>query len=332
MQMSCTAVITTINSPTKALKEVSKKLPLIVIGDEKTPKDWKCDGVDYYNGSIGLSYVLPKNHYARKNLGYLKAMMDGADCIYDTDDDNIPNNNWNARERECKAMSAENKGWVNIYSSFTKYTIWPRGLPLTEIDKRPRLSDPVQISSPIHQGLADGSPDVDAIWRLTRGGDINFEYQRSIHLPPGTWSPFNSQSTWWFKEAFPLMYLPQYCSMRMTDIIRSFVAQRCLWEMGKGVVFHSPSDVIQERNKHDLMKDFEDEVQGYLYNDKIKQSLDELNLHKNMFMSIKECYMKLCEIGVVSFDELTSLSQWLLDVDKILYRNNGIASTNMATP
>jgi len=32
-----------------------------------------------------------------------------------------------------------------------------------------------------------------------------------------------------------LMYLPIKASFRMTDIYRSFVAQRCLWELGEGV-------------------------------------------------------------------------------------------------
>src|SRR5574339_519331 len=315
--MNYSAVITTINEPTKAIKEFAKRLPLIVIGDEKTPRDWNYEGVKYYNGSIGLSYVLPKNHYARKNLGYLKVMMDGADCIYDTDDDNIPNENWKLRERECKAMPVSNKGWVNVYASMLSDKIWPRGLPLNQIHSIPSLSDPVQITSPVHQGLADKSPDVDAIWRLMNNKTVSFHYDRSIYLNPGTWSPFNSQSTWWFKEAFPLMYLPQYCTMRECDIIRSYVAQRCLWEMGYGVVFHSPSEVIQERNEHDLMQDFKDEIGIYLNADKIKVALDGLELKKDVIENIHACYCKLMDIGVTSQKEIHSLEQWLTDIYKL---------------
>lgn len=320
--MNYAAVITTINEPTKAVKEVAKRLPLIVIGDEKTPDDWgdytEDNNVDFFYGhSLPFSYQPPINHYARKNLGYLLAMQQGADCIYDTDDDNIPNNNWKLRERECKVLQVQGTGWTNVYSYFTKYTIWPRGLPLTEIDSKPRLGEPTGISSPIHQGLADGSPDVDAIWRLTRGGDIKFEYDRSVYLPKGVWGPFNSQTTWWFKEAFPLMYLPQYCSMRMSDIIRSFVAQRCLWGMGTGVVFHSPSEVIQERNEHDLIRDFEDEIPGYLMNDKIKVALDGLKLSNDIFSNLKYCYVSLFEIGIIPAPELASLNQWINDIYKI---------------
>lgn len=324
-----TAVITTINEPTKAVKEIAKRLPLIVIGDEKTPISWLCsiENATYYNGKLPFSYQPPTNHYARKNVGYLLAMQHGADCIYDTDDDNIPNDHWRLRERECKAMTGEKKGWCNVYANFTKYAIWPRGLPLNEIHSKIRLSEPNEISSPIHQGLADNSPDVDAIWRLTRGGVIKFEYDRSVHLAPGTWAPFNSQSTWWFKEAFPLMYLPQYCSMRMTDIIRSFVAQRCLWEMGYGVVFHSPSEVVQERNYHDLMKDFEDEIQGYLMNNRIKQALDELILVGGIMSNMIDCYVELIRIGILPEDEYNSVRNWIDDINKVW---NGNAVKNMA--
>lgn len=318
------AVITTINEPTKAVKEFAKRIPLIVIGDEKTNGWAYCEVTDfeYYPSSriLPFSYQPPLNSYARKNLGYLLAMQQGAYCIYDTDDDNIPNENWKLRERESWAMQViMKKGWCNVYDAFQdKYKIWPRGLPLTEVNNLLLMGEPYEIKSPIHQGLADNSPDVDAIWRLTRGEYISFEYQRSVYLPPGTWSPFNSQTTWWFKEAFPLMYLPQYCTMRMTDIIRSFVAQRCLWEMGYGVVFHSPSEVVQERNPHDLMKDFEDEILGYLHNDEIKIALDGLYLSGNdVLVNMADCYCELVRIGILPDGELYHLDCWMHDVSKI---------------
>jgi hypothetical protein len=38
----------------------------------------------------------------------------------------------------------------------------------------------------------------------------------------------------------PLLYLPSHCCFRMTDIWRSFIAQRCLWELGHWVVCQAP--------------------------------------------------------------------------------------------
>lgn len=291
-----------------------------MIGDEKTPEEWWCKNANFYSGyGSEFVYKLPVNHYARKNMGYLVAMEQGYDCIYDTDDDNIPNENWKLRERQSWAMSATDQGWMNVYRKFTSDNVWPRGLPLKYIHQWGSLSNPQEVISPIQQGLADKSSDVDAIWRLVFDKENEgFNYQRSAHLPKGTWCPFNSQSTWWFKEAFPLMYLPQYCSFRMTDIWRSFVAQRCLWEMGYGVVFHSPAEVVQERNPHDLMRDFEDEIPGYLNNDKIKEHLDTIELGKDVYENIYECYWELCRIGILPKEEMTSLKQWIGDCKNIL--------------
>lgn len=315
--MNYTAVITTINEPTKAVKEFAKRLPLIVIGDEKTPiTNW--DGVHYFGiRSYPYNYKPPLNHYARKNLGYLAAMEAGYDCIYDTDDDNIPNENWKLRDRKCRAMQPEGKGWCNVYRYLVP-DLWPRGLPLTHINSVFKLSDPLEIPSPIHQGLADNDPDIDAICRLIHSPNTCFKYDRTIHLPPGTWSPFNSQTTWWFKEAFPLMYLPQYCTMRATDIVRSYIAQRCLWELGCGVVFHSPSEVIQERNPHDLMSDLRDEIAIYLNADNIKMALDELFIGSDsMAECIEECYRVLILKGMWDKREMISLKQWLNDIKGI---------------
>lgn len=68
----------------------------------------------------------------------------------------------------------------------------------------------------------------------------------------------------------------------MTDIWRSFVAQRVAWECGWSVLFHGPT-VWQERNDHNLMRDFEDEVPGYLNNSAIREALESLSLQKRLF-------------------------------------------------
>ena len=130
---------------------------------------------------------------------------------------------------------------------------------------------------PIQQGLVDGDPDVDAIYRLVLDLPFQFTAGPSVALGPGAWCPFNSQNTSWWPEAYPLMYLPAYCSFRMTDIWRSFVAQRIAWENGWSVLFHEAT-VRQRRNPHDLLRDFRDEVPGYLANREICAALQALEL------------------------------------------------------
>ena len=50
----------------------------------------------------------------------------------------------------------------------------------------------------------------------------------------------------------------------MTDIWRSFVVQRILWENEWRLSFHSLT-AYQERNAPSLMRDFEDEISGSFY-------------------------------------------------------------------
>jgi hypothetical protein len=310
-------------------KETSKRnLPFIVIGDTKSPKEFKIEGCDFYSIdkqlTLGYNLVenLPVKHYARKNLGYLIAISKGAETIIETDDDNLPLGNfWDERNRNVDAHLLQHKSWVNIYKYFTDVHIWPRGFALENIlNELPKLENQVQITSPIQQGLADENPDVDAIYRLTLPLPITFFKSNSIALGKDTICPFNSQNTTWFKEAFPLLYLPSYCSFRMTDIWRSFVAQRIAWSCGWSILFHQ-STVRQERNEHNLMVDFKDEISGYSNNLQIMKSLNALVLNlgeqhigNNMIL----CYQKLIELNLVGSEEMPLLKAWLKDIKEIL--------------
>ena len=131
-----------------------------------------------------------------------------------------------------------------------------------------------------------------------------FDRRDSIHLGPGNWCPFNTQSTWWWPEAYPLLYIPSSCSFRMCDIWRGFVAQKCLWQTGQGIIFHAP-EVKQNRNQHNLFRDFEDEIDGYLSNEKIRKTLDALVFDSNnMNHNLLSCYEALVEGGFFPNTEL----------------------------
>lgn len=311
-----TSVITTINYPTEAVKELAKRTDLIVVGDVKTPKDWHYDNVQFIGSDVQLRFS-PNNHYSRKNLGYLAAIAGGAEVIYDTDDDNIPNENWKERTVEVEANESIEDGWYNVYDLFTDNFVWPRGFSLRHLDNFPSTGPKKTQNSSIQQGVSNGEPDVDAIWRLSHNHANIFGVKKSIYLKPGAWCPFNSQSTWWFPKAYPLMYLPVTASFRMTDIWRSFVAQRCLWEMGEGVTFHTPAEVYQDRNEHDLLKDFEDEIPGYLLNDKIVNILSGLSLSGDVCQNLMSCYKALEDNQIVPMHEIRSVSAWIKDIQKI---------------
>jgi hypothetical protein len=120
----------------------------------------------------------------------------------------------------------------------------------------------------------------------------------------------------WFAKAFPLLYLPSYCSFRMTDIWRSFVAQRIAWENGWSVLFRSP-DLSQERNEHSLMRDFADEIPGYLHNREIGERLERLKLvagPENLGENLIRCYEELVRLTVVGAEEIALLKAWEKDI------------------
>jgi len=328
-------VITTIANPTKSVRILARKLSekgsLIIIGDKKGPTSYDIPNAQFYSLEkqltldFKLANKLPTGHYSRKNIGYLLAMQQGEDCIYETDDDNKPNEYWKVRNKKTSSLIAENTSWINVYKHFSSENIWPRGFlidRITDSETIPRHNGKIQeIEAPIQQGLANISPDVDAIWRLTRDREFYYERNESIALQEGSWCPFNTQSTWWWKEAFPLLYLPSYCSFRMTDIWKSFVAQRCLWEMDYKLVFHAP-EADQDRNIHDLMKDFEAEVPGYLSNERLTQVLEATKLAsgiENTPDNLIRCYEALTREGIFPKEELTLVKAWVNDLNPLLF-------------
>ena len=91
------------------------------------------------------------------------------------------------------------------------------------------------------------------------------------------------------------MYLPSTCSFRLTDIYRSYIAQRILWECNTFLSFH-PSTVRQIRNSHDLIEDFYYETDSYIKIDKLAYILDKLKLYKgegNILKNLILCYEEL---------------------------------------
>jgi hypothetical protein len=331
------AVITTIQKPTLSVFRLVERLSvagakLIVAGDLKGPfqyegregEQWPVKFLsleDQVKSGFRLAENLPTKHYARKNIAYLHAIRSEAECIYETDDDNSPNDSWQIRgERiaEGSRVGASESRWVNIYRYFSEDNIWPRGLPLDEIRRQPPEANSltVPLRAPVQQGLVNGSADVDAIWRLVMDRDFHFDNGPSIHLEPGNWCPFNTQSTWWWPVAYPLLYIPSYCSFRMCDIWKSFVAQRCLWAVGMGVVFHSP-EVFQDRNPHDLMVDFRDEIPGYEQNRRIAEILDGLDLvagEEAVGSNLRTCYANLIKHGIFPDKEIILVDAWLNDL------------------
>jgi len=312
-------VMTTINKPTQAVINFSKlnDFTLFISGDNKTPKDWQLKNASYISISDQrkkyprLSKKIAENHYSRKNFAYLEAINAGHDTIYETDDDNLPYPsfpNFLKKEKNIEEVMAPPS--FNIYKLFTNKKVWPRGIPLDQINNPVKKTVRRTIRPLIQQSLADLDPDVDAIYRLTNAAEIIFKKNKIFALAKKTYCPFNSQNTLWNKEVFPLLYLPSTIDARVTDIWRGYIAQRILWELDSRVIFTSPS-VYQIRNIHNFMKDFQQEIDLYLKTEGLLKTLDSLVLKGSQNDMLITVYEALIREGYFHKEELSGLNEWL---------------------
>lgn len=299
---------------------------LIVAGDRKTPVDWALEGCTFLSAArqeacgYRIARELPWNHYCRKMIGYVHAIRGGAGMIADTDDDNLPKNGWTfpAFDGRFRA-AADDLGFVNAYRLYTGMHIWPRGFPLELITSAgARLDgnrlDPADVRVGIWQALADGDPDVDAIYRLTSNAPCTFDDGPPVVLGKGTACPFNSQNTAFRRECFPLLYLPAHVTFRFTDILRGLVAQPILWAAGYRLGF-TAATVVQERNPHDYLKDFQSEIPCYLHAAAVLEAAaSEASTAFSIADNLHRVYRALARIGIVPDAELKLLDAWLADV------------------
>jgi hypothetical protein len=315
-------VITTIFEPTEAIRSFAEKkeYKLIVVADRKTPTFWNQDRVDFLSldeqdkRSHLLSRMIPFDHYSRKMLGYLKAIQGGADSIIDADDDIYPKSNWSFPAYDGNYDTTDANGFINVYSYFTIERIWPRGLPQRKIlqppsDKIKRVNKSIRVG--IWQGLSDKQPDVDAVFRQQHNRDFYFNEADPIVLEKETISPFNSQNTSFRKEVFPLLYLPATVSFRFTDILRGYIAQPILWNLGYNLGFIH-ANTIQHRNQHDPAEDLKAEIPMYEHAGRIPEIVSAAIGEKNsMADNLFNAYQAMTAEKITGDQELGILEAWL---------------------
>ncbi|MCP9493197.1 MAG: STELLO glycosyltransferase family protein [Pyrinomonadaceae bacterium MAG19_C2-C3] len=321
-------IITSIFPPTRAVLDFARldEWQTIVVGDRKTPEPWMASGVRYVSvvaqesSDYKIAAHLPWNHYCRKMIGYVEAMRSGAEIIVDTDDDNIPKNDWAIPAfAGTFETTKEDAGFINVYRAFTDKHIWARGFPLNLINEEAAMRDALMTKKQtnevgIWQGLADGDPDVDAIYRLTNNQPCYFKDRDPFVLARGTLSPFNSQNTAFRRELFPLLYLPSHVTFRFTDILRGLVAQPLMWQAGFLLGF-TKATVVQERNPHDYLRDFESEIPCYLFPEKIIEIVQtSISAGKSLAVNLHAAYEALMRNNIVPAQEMQTLTAWLEDM------------------
>ena len=317
-------VITSINGVTEAIEKFSKikGWQVVVVADLKS-KPYEYKNVKFLTvdeqEELGFKTfeTTPVNHYSRKNIGYLYAISQGADYIYDTDDDTIPYENWDIKEFVCDTVVSGDK-YINPFSFFTKQNVWPRGFHLPYINKKKNYNKTDQVVNiGVWQGVIDGDSDFDAIYRLTVDKHVKFDQKPDISISKDSYAPFNTQSTLWNKDLYSLMYVPITVDFRFTDILRGYIAQRIMWDHEYRLGFHAPN-TFQVRNVHDYYKDFLGEISMYQSIPKVVEVLDTVELsNESIENDLSLVYSSLADKDIVSTLEIDNLKNWINDINNL---------------
>tara|TARA_B100000965_G_scaffold333803_1_gene298870 strand:- start:278 stop:1195 length:918 start_codon:yes stop_codon:yes gene_type:complete len=273
-------ISTSINPPTKAIRkfDTMNGWKLIVVGDLKTPKNYKLkNGIylspkDQIKINKKLSNLIGWNCIERRNFGFILAKKLGAEIVAIVDDDNIPKKNWGKNLLVKKKVSINYcKTKLNVFDPIylTNYKhLWHRGFPVELIDDRDaKVLNKKKIKVDIQADFWDGDPDIDAICRMMYKPNCNFK-TNPFPFFSNKLSPFNSQNT--FIDAKLLKYYFLFPDQgRIHDIWASYFIQ--YYNKNLNVVYNKAS-VFQKRNSHNLIIDLKNEFNG------LKKNFKFLNL------------------------------------------------------
>ena len=262
-------VTTSINPPTEAVEKFDALTDwtLVVIGDLKTPKDYKLKRGIYVTPQEQekydkeLSEAIGWKCIQRRNFGLLWAHDLGAELVALIDDDNIPYPDWG------KDMLLGKTAEVDFYETAlpafdpigatNEKRLWHRGYPLQLIPKRNYdQHSKRKMSFDVQADFWDGDPDIDAVCRMIYKPECKFA-PSAFPLAANKMAPFNSQNTFLNGELLKDYFLFPHVG-RMDDIWAAYYVQA----RGAKVVFNRAS-VYQQRNEHDLVVDMKREYLGY---------------------------------------------------------------------
>lgn len=262
-------VTTTINHPTEAIEkfDAMPEWILVVIGDKKTPKDYKLKRGIYVSPEEQekwfpkISDLIGWNCIMRRNIGFLWARELQADIIATIDDDNIPYEGWG--ENLMVGTDAEVTQFETDLPCFdplfaTDFSnLWHRGYPIQLLSKRfiGGLRD-VVMKVDIQADFWNGDPDIDAICRMRYAPECDFDPE-NFPFTSNKISPFNSQNTFLTKEVLPHYFMVPGVG-RMDDIWAAYHVQ----SLGYKVVYGKAS-VEQKRNPQDVTHNMKNEYVGY---------------------------------------------------------------------
>lgn len=292
--------------------------------------------------------LIPWKHFSRKNIGYLFAILHGAKYIFDFDDDNFIKLDEDGKPLQLLPAGDEPSAMtlkdVNIIMQganvFNHHPImgaslddsWPRGFPIEMIlnnNTRGQVAFTNDVKFHHHgkeigviQFLADGNPDIDALHRLSKPLPMTFplEGAKSALVPSHAYAPYNAQATIHTKNAMWAMLLPGTVPGRVSDIWRSYFAQCIFADAGLRVVF-SPPKIVQERNDHEYLGDFNAEEDLYVKSGKLVEFLSEWDSDDSDTIPkrMKKLWIDLYEYGYIEKDDVYTVQAWLGALEQIGY-------------
>ena len=177
----------------------------------------------------------------------------------------------------------------------------------------------------VQQGMVNGDPDVDAIYRLInkpkhQNIDLTFDSNAPpVVLASNIYTPYNSQNTLYHYTAFWSLLLPMTTTFRVCDIWRSYWSQ-ALMKLVDLKVGYFPPNAKQIRNPHSLINDARQEVDMYLRSGELITFLHSWECKKIDFYScIQELTYSMAKKGFWQMDERDLLDAWISDLKHIGY-------------
>ena len=354
-------VVTTIFDPTDAiLRLLSLDWCLVIVPDLKTPKDYmaKLQSLVENNSSTSKQYAAtadldrafylpveeqelwaghhgffgsfvrstPWNHFARKNLGYLFAILQKAEFIFDFDDDNyiklgddgfVLNILSDDPVNVSVAMLGTNAFNHHPMMGATVNGSWARGFPLDLLQNNATygtvaFKEDIPLSQVgVIQFLADNNPDIDAIHRITKPLPMNFQSSSAVLVPKHSFAPYNAQATIHSKLAFWGLLLPGTVTGRVSDIWRSYFAQCIFADTELRLVF-APPKIHQFRNEHNNLGDLNAEQDLYNKAGELIAYLSSWTSSETRLAErFEHLYIGLYEHGYIELEDVTRAQFWL---------------------
>lgn len=369
-------VVTTIFAPSEAIKRAAKVIGwcTVIVADTKTPKDYMEqagflgmeDTVHYLSVKAQEAWLerdtarasavgsflkaIPYRSFARKNIGFLYAIQQGATFLFDFDDDNLlpldsqgnvmsalraaniedghEDSLPNTRVVSCKTVAFNHHPLMGA----TVPNSWARGFPLQDIQNKLTHGEVVNDSKDIDmksisvmQFCANGNPDIDAIHRLVHPLPMNFESSKTtnplqpLSIPLNTYIPYNAQATLHTRQAMWALYLPFTVTGRVSDIWRGYFAEALFRDVGLSMTILPPV-IEQERNEHNYLADMQAELDLYF---KSGVLIDYLSKWQSSARTIpekmEELWIDLYERSYIDINDVKVIQLWLAALMEVGY-------------